>query len=74
MDTAEKNAIRATARQCWKEIQAAWKEEEAKSIKEREIISRRILTGYERRITPRFTLIQLIYNIGLVNGVLKEQL
>lgn len=70
METAERNAIRTTARKCWKEIQGAWKAEEAKSIKDREVINRRILLSYERRISPRFT----IYHIGVINGTLKERL
>ena len=74
METAEHNAIRATARQCWKEIQGAWKAEEAKSIKDREVINRRILLSYERRISPRFTIYQLLYHIGVINGTLKERL
>lgn len=73
METAEHNAIRATARQCWKEIQGAWKAEEAKSVGDRNIINRRILKRYERKITPKFTLSDLIYHIGVINGTLKER-
>lgn len=74
METAELNAIRATARQCWKEIQGEWKAEEAKSIKDRKVINRRILLSYERRISPRFTIYQLLYHIGVINGTLRERL
>jgi hypothetical protein len=74
MDTAEQNAIRATARQCWGEIQEAWKAEKARNAKQRDIINRRILLSYEKRINPRFTFYQLIYHIGVINGALKERL
>jgi len=73
MDTAEHNAIRATARKCWADIQEAWKAEEARTVKQREAINRRILLSYEKRITPRFTLYQLLYHIGVLNGTLKER-
>ena len=73
MNATESNAIRATARKCWAEIQATWKQEEAKTIKQREVISRRILLTYEKRINPRFTLYQLLYHIGVHNGTLKER-
>lgn len=67
------NALRATARQCWKEIQEEWKVKQAGSIKERETISRTILLSYERKIKPRFTIYQLLYHIGVINGTLKER-
>lgn len=73
MDAAEHNAIRATARKCWADIQEAWKAEEANTIKKRDAINRRILLSYEKRINPRFTLYQLLYHIGVHNGTLKDR-
>lgn len=74
MQQQESNAIRATARQCWGEIQEAWKKENARTCKQRDAINRRILLSYEKRINPLFTLYQLIYHIGVINGTLKERL
>lgn len=73
MEVTEANSIRATARQCWKEIQAEWKDKQANSIKERETISRTILLSYERKIKPRFTIYQLLYHIGVINGTLEDR-
>lgn len=68
------NALKSLARNCVAEVHAAWKSSNAKTQKEKDAISKPILLRYEKRITPKFTIVHLNYYIGVHTGALKEKL
>lgn len=72
MDIAEQNAIKDVARQCWRDVQAAYKNLNPKTSLEKMAIYMPILADYEKKISPLYTRSQLIYWIGRANGRLKE--
>ncbi|AYN25727.1 hypothetical protein D8682_26515 [Buttiauxella sp. 3AFRM03] len=72
MNATESNAIRATARKCWGDIESAWQKEGARNAHERSAIYLRILGEYARKVAPLYTRTHLIYWMGIANGTLKE--
>lgn len=73
MNATESNAIRATARKCWGEVESAWEKEGARNAHERKEIYLRILSKYETKYHPIYTRRQLIYWMGVANGTLEDR-
>ncbi|MCU5775066.1 hypothetical protein N5923_23590 [Erwiniaceae bacterium BAC15a-03b] len=71
MTPEQSNALRAVARQCNQEIKDAIK---ANPKVNRDDISRPIIQAHYKRIEPVYRFVDLLWCIGVLNGVLKERL
>lgn len=71
MKPEQSNALRAVARRCNDEIKSAIK---ANPKANRDDISRPIIQAHYKRITPAYRLVDLLWCIGVLNGVLKERM
>jgi len=71
MTPEQSNALRAVAKQCNQEITSAIK---ANPKVNRDDISRPIIQAHYKRIKPAYRLVDLLWQIGVLNGVLKERL
>lgn len=76
MDVEDSNMLRAAARKCREEIKEEWRSAKlrpGKDYKQKDEISRRVLKKYTDKISPKFTLLQLIWQIGVLEGTFKER-
>lgn len=70
VNAADENALRAVARRCNDEIKSAIKSNPGVN---RDEISRPIIKTHFQKITPAFRLVDLLWAMGVINGVLKER-
>ncbi|OON34766.1 hypothetical protein BTJ39_23160 [Izhakiella australiensis] len=70
MNAEKQNALRAVARQCNDAIKYAIA---ANPSANRDDISRPIIKSYYEKIAPAFRLVDLLWAIGVINGVLRER-
>ncbi|WP_173634967.1 hypothetical protein [Paramixta manurensis] len=70
MNAERQNAIRAVARRCNDEIKSAIK---TNPHVNRDDISRPIIKAHYQKISPSFRLVDLLWAMGVINGVLKER-
>ncbi len=71
--------LRQLAKKANKEIQDKWAaqdligKESSEAAAARNAISKEALARYAKMAAPRFTFVELIYMIGIVNGKIKER-
>lgn len=76
MDVEDSNMLRAAARKCRDEIKAEWKAARlrpGKDYKAKDAISRLVIRKYAEKLKPKFTLLQLLWQIGVLEGTLKDR-
>lgn len=76
MDVEDSNMLRAAARKCRDEIRQEWgraKLRPGKDYKAKDAISRLIIRKHAEKLKPKFTLLQLLWQIGVLEGTLKDR-
>lgn len=76
MDVESSNMLRAAARKCRDEIKAEWERAEVrpgKDYKTKDAISRLVIRKHAEKLKPKFTLLQLLWQIGVLEGTLKDR-
>lgn len=76
MDVESSNMLRAAARKCRDEIRAEWKAAHVrpgKDYKVKDAISRIVIRKHAEKLKPKFTLLQLLWQIGVLEGTLRER-
>lgn len=76
MDVEASNMLRAAARKCRDEIRQEWaryKLRPGKDYKKKDAISRIIIRKHAEKLKPKFTLLQLLWQIGVLEGTLEDR-
>lgn len=71
MKVQDLNILRAVARECLKEMDAATKG--VKSVKDRDAIRVPIIQKHYRKVEGAYRKIELVYAMGVIRGTLKER-
>lgn len=64
------NALRAVARQCSDELKQAIRDNPSTKFDQ---ITRPIIMKYAARVSPLFSVVQLIHAVGVLNGQYRER-
>lgn len=70
MNIEDSNLLRNVAKAISKESKE--KTKGVKSIAERDVINREIIARHHKPIAAKFTMVQVIYFVGVVRGVMRD--
>lgn len=76
MDVESSNMLRAAARRCRDDIRAEWRKAGLRSGRdygEKDRISQRVIRKHAAALKPKFTLLQLLWQIGIIENTLSEK-